>query len=307
MLSLAQLSPSLSNLIPFSYFRAEECAQATNKTIQGSAVTLLWNLTNILLSVSKCQKSLEERNRFVKLPACVRELLSFWKESHHKQNISQQLLEQLIGSIQIETSKAAMVSGGILSKLRAGLLESLPVFEKHKDYLHSMISRKEKQKSEASTAVECVVENIGDREKITIIEIGGDECMCDDVEKIVRNLISKEFYQPVNISTMLPVNRKQRHRILNKFLVRQSPVKLGLWTFNNHGTAPQSVFAFLVNLEDNTNTIMKYVLEMRTELLKQQKIQGVSQYFGHLATFNFSASEAPRIKNFDIFGKPGQF
>ena len=185
-------------------------------------------------------------------------------------------MEQLIGSIQIETSKAAMVSGGILSKLRAGLLESLPVFEKHKDYLHSMISRKEKQKSEASTAVECVVENIGDREKITIIEIGGDECMCDDVEKIVRNLISKEFYQPVNISTMLPVNRKQRHRILNKFLVRQSPVKLGLWTFNNHGTAPQSVFAFLVNLEDNTNTIMKYVLEMRTELLKQQKIHILS-------------------------------
>ena len=40
---------------------------------------------------------------------------------------------------------------------------------------------------------------------------------------------------------------------------------------------------------------------------KTQVIQGVSQYFGHLATFNFSASEAPRIKDFDIFGKPGQF
>ena len=36
-------------------------------------------------------------------------------------------------------------------------------------------------------------------------------------------------------------------------------------------------------------------------------IQGVSQYFGHLETYNFSASEAPRIKSLDIFRKPGQF
>ena len=32
-------------------------------------------------------------------------------------------------------------------------------------------------------------------------------------------------------------------------------------------------------------------------------LQGASQYFGHLATFNFSASEAPRNKTFDIFKK----
>ena len=28
-----------------------------------------------------------------------------------------------------------------------------------------------------------------------------------------------------------------------------------------------------------------------------KSLQGVSQYFGHLATFNFTASEAPRIRN----------
>ena len=30
-------------------------------------------------------------------------------------------------------------------------------------------------------------------------------------------------------------------------------------------------------------------------------IQGVPQYFGHLEIWNFSASEAPKINNFDIF------
>ena len=34
-------------------------------------------------------------------------------------------------------------------------------------------------------------------------------------------------------------------------------------------------------------------------------IQGVSQYFGHLEKWNFSACEAPRIKFLDIFGRPG--
>ena len=40
---------------------------------------------------------------------------------------------------------------------------------------------------------------------------------------------------------------------------------------------------------------------------KNPFLQGVSQYFGHLATYNFSASEASRIKKLGIFGKPGQF
>ena len=37
------------------------------------------------------------------------------------------------------------------------------------------------------------------------------------------------------------------------------------------------------------------------------KIQGVWQYLGHLEICNFSASEAPMIKIFDISRKPEQF
>ena len=181
-----------------------------------------------------------------------------------------------------------------MSTLRAGLLESLPVLEKHRDYLHSMVSRKEKKKSEASTAVDCVVEDIGDREKITIIDVGGDECSCDEVKKIITKLISEEFYQPVNISTMLPVDRRKRFKILNKFLVRQTSVKLGLWTFDNHGTAPQSVFAFLVNLEDDMNTIMKHVLEIRTELLKLQKIYYPREFRQQLKHYSHSIVDMSR-------------
>ena len=36
-------------------------------------------------------------------------------------------------------------------------------------------------------------------------------------------------------------------------------------------------------------------------------VQGVSQYFGHLAKCKFLASESPLIKIVDIFREPGQF
>ena len=258
---------------------------------------MIWSLTNILLSLSKCQGTLKERNHFNRIPACIRDLLNFWKESHHKQPlISQHFLDQLISSIQVETSKSVMASGGILSTLRVGLMDCLAVLEKHKDFFSSMARRKENQKSEASTAVDCVVEDIGDREKITIIEIGSDESQCKDVKKILEELLSMDFYDPINISTLLPVNRVQRYRVLNKFLVRQTPVKLCLWTFDNHGTAPQSVFAFLVNMEDDMNTIMKHVMGLRTQLLKQQKIyypKEFRQQMKHYSSSIVDLSSAP--------------
>ena len=225
-----------------------------------------------MLNLSKCQKSLEGRDQLVRVPDCVQELLGFWKESHHKEKITQQFLGQLIKSIQMETVKSVMVSGGILSKLRAGLMDTLPILEQHIEYFIAMSERKSKKTTEATNAVECVTENIGEREKITIVEIGSEECQCEDLKKIVNLLLTKDFYEPINISTVLPVNRKKRYKVLNIYLRRQTPVKLGLWAFDNHGTAPQSIFAFLVNLEDNVTDIMKHVMSLRVELLKQQKI-----------------------------------
>ena len=134
-----------------------------------------------------------------------------------------------------------MSSGGILSTLRVGLMECIPVLEKHRDYLRSMVERKEKKKSEASTAVDCVVKDISEREKITILEIGADEVQCEEVKLILDQLLDKDFYQPMNLSTLLPVSRWRRYSILNKFLIRQTPVKLGLWTFDNHGTSKPPV------------------------------------------------------------------
>ena len=100
--------------------------------------------------------------------------------------------------------------------------------------------------------------------------------------------------QATIISTMLPVNRRKRVKILNKFLVRQTSVKLGLWTFDNLGTAPQSVFAFLVNLEDDMNTIMKHVLEIRTELLKLQKIYYPREFRQQLKHYSHSIVDMSR-------------
>ena len=147
------------------FFRPEECAPATNKKPQASAVTLIWSLTNILLNLSKCKKSLEERNQLHKLPVPLRGLLDFWKESHHKQITTQKSLCSLIKSIQEESSKAVMASGGVLATLRSSLIECLPVLENHQEYLTSMANRKQKQRerSEAATAVDCVVQDVGER------------------------------------------------------------------------------------------------------------------------------------------------
>ena len=269
---------------------------ATSKKPQGSAVSLLWNLSTLLLNLSKCQNSLEERNHLVKIPTTVRSLLSFWKDSHHKKiSCSVMILENLIGSIQEETSKAAMSSGGILSKLRTELMESLPVLDIHADYLRSMSKRKQKESKAASSAVECVVQDIGERENITIIEIGEQEVNCKEVKDISDALSGKEYYEPVNISTVLPADRRRRYKVLNQYLVKESPQKVGLWTFDNHG-APQSVFIFLINLEDEANDIMQHVLDLRPQLLSQQSIfypKEFSHQFKHFSSSIVDVGSAP--------------
>ena len=111
------------------------------------------------------------------------------------------MLDALEKSVQEVTSKTAMASGGILSELRAALLQCLPVVEEYREYLKS----KTEKKSEAANAVECVIANIGEREKITIIDIGEKEMTCLEVKTIMDSLL--DFYEPTNISILLPENR----------------------------------------------------------------------------------------------------
>ena len=279
-----------------SIFRAEECVPATNKKPQGSAVAIIWNLANLIFNLSKCQKRLEERNLLMRIPQCIRALFEFWKDnSHKKAQVSQNTMDMLEKSIQEVTSKTVMASGGILTDLRAGLLQCLPVLEKYQEYLRLKAEKKKDlSSSEASNAAESVVTDIGDREKITIIDIGEKEATCSEVKKIMDSL--GDYYEPVNISTMLPEERKRRFKVLNHFLVKQSSEKICLWTFDNHGTAPQSVFAFMVRLEDDLNTIMAHIMRLRPQLLVQQKIyysKEFRQQFKFISSSIVDLSSAP--------------
>ena len=275
---------------PNRYFnlRAEECVAATNKKPQGSAVTLIWKLTNILFSLSKFQKSLEERNHFSKIPIIVKSLLGYWQDNSHKKiSVGQIGLGSLINSIQETTSKSGMSTGGFLSDLRGGLLHCLPVLEKHGDYLRSMSQRKQIQRGrEITNAADTVVRDISDREKISLVEIGEKEVTCKEVKQIVDSLEGKEFYEPTNISVLLPEDRKRRFKVLNQFLLQQSPLKLCLWTFDNHGVAPQSVFGFLIRLEDDNNTVLKTVMELRPKLLAEQKIYYPREFLQQMKYFS---------------------
>ena len=276
-------------------FRPEECTPATSHKSQGSAVSLLWGLNRILFNLSKCQRSLEERNQLVRIHPSVRELLGFWKDSSHKSRAGQNIIDSLIRSIQDYTSKAVMASGGILSDLRSGLLVCLPVLESHGGYLSSMASRKEGKLRELSSSVECVVRSVADREKITFVEIGDRDVTSPEVRKIVEAL-EENYYEPVNISTLLPVERRRRHKVLNAHLVQQSPVKLVLWTFDNHGVSPQSVFGFLIRLEDDPNQVMRKIVALRPDLLSQQKMyfpREFKQQFKYYSSNIVDVSSAP--------------
>ena len=206
----------------------------------------------------------------VKIPPAVKNLLGFWQDNSPKSRAGQNNIASIVKSIQECTSKTVMSSGGILSDLRVGLLECLHVLESHREYLSSMVQRKQNRDNEVSSSVDCVVQSVSDREKVTIIEIGQKDVTSPDVKKIIEAL--EDDYAPVNISTLLPVNRQKRFKVLNTLLVQQSPVKLVLWTFDNHGVAPQSVFAFLVRVEDDQNTLMRNIADLRGELIAQQKI-----------------------------------
>ena len=90
-------------------------------------------------------------------------------------------------------------------------------------------------------SVDNVVRDISNREKINVIEIGEKE-----VKQIDNTLAEKDFYEP-----KLPEDRKRRFKVLNLFLLQQSPLKVYLCTFDfdNHCVAPQSVFGFLIDLK----------------------------------------------------------
>lgn len=115
----------------------------------------------------------------MKIPPAVKNLLGFWQDNSHKSQAGQNNIASIVKSIQECTSKTVMLSGGILSDLRVGLLECLHVLESHREYLSSMVQRKQNRDNEVSSSVDCVVHSVS--EKVTIIEIGQkDVTRCEE-------------------------------------------------------------------------------------------------------------------------------
>ena len=99
----------------------------------------------------------------MKIPPAVKNLLGFWQDNSHKSRAGQNNIASIVKSIQECTSKTVMSSGGILSDLRVGLLECLHVLESHREYLSSMVQRKQNRDNEVSSSVDCVVQSVSDR------------------------------------------------------------------------------------------------------------------------------------------------
>ena len=249
-----------------------------------------------MFDFAKIQKSLEERNLLSKIPVVVRSLLEFKKDNSHRRVVARQKdLEILMRAIQETTSKAGMASGGFLGDLRGGLLSCLPVLERHTEFLKSQARRKEAQRSkEITNAADMATRNISSRETIKLFDIACKEPASSKVKGIFDALSGKEFYEPLNISLLLPVDRRRRFDLLHHILPRECSMKIGLWTFDNHGTAPQSVFAFLVILEDDFNTVVKKVMNIRPLLLAQQTIFYPREFLHQMKHFSSSIVDPTR-------------
>ena len=116
--------------------------------------------------------------------------------------------------------------------------------------------------------------------------MGEDDLKCKEVKRIVEALRDKNHYEPVNISTIMPPDRKRRYKVLHHNLQKQSPLRLGLWTFDNYGKSPQSVFIFLVRLEEDFNSILNNVKTIRPGLLAQQQIFFPREFFHQFKHFS---------------------
>ena len=249
-------------------FYKSDCSPRVKNRKTGAATELVFEITEIIWKVGLAEKQFKSSFLWSKVPGIIRNLGTFELKSKDPIVMSQLSSKSFASHIREVASKALMASQNLV-QLKLALLSCAEIFIKYSEYLKSHLENVKTKKAKdglITSATEAVLHQIGNREKVSLIEAGTKPLKNQKVIEIVGKLEQSGFYQPVNISTILPTNRCSRSTIIHRDLPNQAPQKIVLWTFDNCSCAPQSIFALLVDPADSHQAILDKTAHLKPKL-----------------------------------------
>ena len=262
-------------------FNIAECAPRMRNKKTGAATELLYDIADILWRLKMAEIPLKNRSLWSRIPELILSLVSKVERKAHEQVGVTQSSSQSFSAHMREVADRAVFGQANLSSLKLAVLSSADVLadlaDKLKEHAEKVRIRGENLK-EVSSAADAVVKQIGDREKVSLVEKGSADITHDLVLKIV-NLMVQNDNKPTNISSLLPTNRFSRSTFLHRTLPNQIPFRMVLWSFDNGRNAPQSIFASRVGESETHQNIFDQIAKMRPQLLSLQKFYFPREFY----------------------------
>ena len=254
-------------------FSHSECAPKKKHSTPGTGTQLLHEITEIAWKVGQCEKQLKGRHLWNKIPEELLRLITFENKSKEPVQMSQHTSKLFATQIR-ETTDRALMALTKLGPLRIALLKAAEVFMEYEAWLkinaEQWRSRSARQSS-IGTASEAIIRQIGEREKVTVIEKGSKSLKHPVAMKIFEDMKNVAHYEPLNMSVLLPTNSSTRKYILHSIIPTQSPERFVIWSFQNGAQAPQSLFAISVDQNDSLEQIFEKIGQLKSQLQNLQK------------------------------------
>jgi hypothetical protein len=254
-------------------FSKSECAPKIKNRTTGNATQLVYDIADILWKIKLAEKALKRHGLWSKFSSEIVKMLNFDLKYHEKVVLTQ-LSTQNFASHTRDIADRVIFSNPNLQTLRVAFLGGADVFDDLSRALKANCEKAMEHKemlTKLSTAAEAVVQQISDREKVTLLEKGSQQMCHALVKDLIKDIQNVDLYQPLHISNKLPTNRSSRFTFLNRTLPRQTPIRLILWSFDNGSNAPQSIFAIAVKEEDTPQKIFDKISQLKPKMLSLQK------------------------------------
>lgn len=292
-------------------FSKSDCAPRLKNRKTGAATELVYEITDIVWRVGLAEKQLKSSELWKNVPDLINNLATFQQKSKEPIKITQTSAKSFATYIR-ETSSKALMANQNLSGLKLAMLACAEIFVKYTEYLKKHLEAANKKASKdkfIASATEAVILQLSNREKVTAIEAGNKALTNPTVIKIFQQLT--QSYQPINISTILPANRYSRSSILHRDLPNQAPEKIIMWTFDNGGVSPQSIFVFKVEPGDSIQTILDRTNELKPKLQKMQKFffprEFYQQFYDRIGAVTGISKQDLKLINSMVMGDDRSF
>ena len=201
-------------------FSISECAPRIRNKKTGAATGLVFDIADILWKIKMAEIPLKTRSLWKKIPEEIKSLLlNVENKSHEQVTLTQESVKNFSVHIR-EIADKVLFSQPNLFTLKLSLLNSAEIFADILNVLKAENLRVKTlhQNDKASSVAEAIVRQISDREKVSLLEKGPAALTHPIVKKIVKELLDKGVYKPVNISMMLPTNKFSRSTLLHRTL-----------------------------------------------------------------------------------------